>query len=77
MGSKLPAGVILRLVEAVAANIKGRLENWLAANDEVRRRWEIVDLVLAVLVEFVRFGLLTDPRGLDAINHYDCREWLG
>ena len=76
MGSKLPAGVVLRLVEAVAANIKGRVENWVAADDEVRRRWEIVDLVLAVLVGVVRFGLLTDPRGLDAINHYDCREWL-
>ncbi len=76
MGSKLPAGVILRLVEAVAANIKARVENLVAANDEVRRRWEIVDLVLAVLVGVVRFDLLADPRGLDAINHFDCREWL-
>jgi uncharacterized protein with NAD-binding domain and iron-sulfur cluster len=76
MGPKLPAGVILRLVEAVAANVKARLENWVAADDEVRRRWEIVDLVLAVLVGIVRFDLLTDPRGLDAINHFDCREWL-
>jgi uncharacterized protein with NAD-binding domain and iron-sulfur cluster len=76
MGSKLPAGVILRLVEAVAANVKARLENWVAADDEARRRWEIVDLVLAVLVGVVRFGLLGNPRGLDAINHFDCREWL-
>jgi len=76
MGSELPAGVILRLVEAVAANVKARVENWVTADDEVRRRWEIVDLVLAVLVGIVRFGLLTDPRGLDAINHFDCREWL-
>jgi uncharacterized protein with NAD-binding domain and iron-sulfur cluster len=76
LGSKLPAGVILRLLEAVAANIKGRIKNWVTADDEVRRRWEIVDLVLAVLVGVVRFGLLTDPRGLDAINQYDCREWL-
>ena len=76
MGSKLPAGVVLRLLEAVAANIKGRVENGSAADDEVRRRWEIIDLVLAILVGVVRFGMLTDPRGLDAINDYDCREWL-
>jgi uncharacterized protein with NAD-binding domain and iron-sulfur cluster len=76
MGSKLPAGVILGLVEAVAANVKARVENWVAADDHVRRRWEIVDLVLAVLVGVARFGLLTDPRGLDAINHFDCRDWL-
>ena len=76
MVSRLPAGVVLRLVEAVAANVKGRMQNWVAADDEVRRRWEIVDLVLAVLVGVTRFGLLTDPRGLDAINHFDCREWL-
>jgi uncharacterized protein with NAD-binding domain and iron-sulfur cluster len=76
MGSNLPASVILRLVEAVAASIKARVEKWVAADDEVRRRWEIVDLVLAVLVGVVRFGLLTDPRGLDAINQYDCRDWL-
>src|SRR5262249_24244745 len=24
----------------------------------------------------VRFGLMTDPRGFDAIDEYDCREWL-
>jgi len=76
MGSNLPAGVILRLVEAVAANVRARIENWVATDDDVRRRWEIVDLVLAVLVGVVRFGLLADPRGLDAINHFDCREWL-
>jgi uncharacterized protein with NAD-binding domain and iron-sulfur cluster len=76
MVPKLPAGVVLRLVEAVAANVKARLQNWVAADDEVRRRWEIVDLVLAVLVGVMRFGLLSDPRGLDAINHFDCREWL-
>jgi uncharacterized protein with NAD-binding domain and iron-sulfur cluster len=76
MTPKLPAGVLLRLVEAIAVNVKTKVERWVAANDEVRRRWEIVDLVLAVLVGVMRFGLLTDPRGLDAINHFDCREWL-
>ena len=41
-----------------------------------RHQWEIIDLVLANLVGAVRYKLLTDPRGLDAINHLDHREWL-
>jgi uncharacterized protein with NAD-binding domain and iron-sulfur cluster len=68
--------LILGLIEAVAATVKARVEYWVAADNHVRRRWEIVDLVLAVLVGVARFGLLTDPRGLDAINHFDCRDWL-
>ncbi len=45
-------------------------------DDHIRYQWEIVDLILANLVGAVRFKLLTDPRGLDAINHLDQREWL-
>ena len=72
----LAQGVLVRLLHGVAAAVRGRLENLVAADDDVRRRWEVVDLVLATLIGVFRFGLLTDPRGLDAINHLDCREWL-
>ncbi len=71
-----PENVLRRLIESVAASVRSVLETVVATDDEVRRRWEIVDLVLAILVGTVRFGLLSNPRGLDAINHYDCREWL-
>ncbi len=76
MISEVASGVLIRLLQTIASSVKARLENLIAADDDVRRRWEIVDLVLATLVGVVRFGLLTDPRGLDAINDYDCREWL-
>jgi uncharacterized protein with NAD-binding domain and iron-sulfur cluster len=74
--SDVAQGVLVRLLQAVAAAVKGRLENLVAVDDDVRRRWEIVDLVLATLVGVFRFGLLSHPRGLDAIDPYDCREWL-
>jgi uncharacterized protein with NAD-binding domain and iron-sulfur cluster len=38
--------------------------------------WHVIDLTLATLRGIVRFGLLTDPRGFDAVDDYDSREWL-
>jgi uncharacterized protein with NAD-binding domain and iron-sulfur cluster len=67
---------VLRLMEAIAAAVRRQFEHLVASDDHVRYQWEIIDLVLANLVGAVRFGLLTDPRGLDAINHLDHREWL-
>lgn len=68
--------VILRLMETIAAVVRQQFERLVASDDHVRYQWEIIDLVLANLVGAVRFGLLTDPRGLDAIDHLDHREWL-
>ncbi|MES1245489.1 MAG: FAD-dependent oxidoreductase [Acidobacteriota bacterium] len=45
-------------------------------DDELRRVWVIVDLLLAVIRGVIRFGLVTDPRGFDAVDDYDFREWL-
>ena len=36
----------------------------------------MIDLTLAIMVGIVRFGLLTNPRGFDAIDEYECLEWL-
>lgn len=70
------SGPLPRLVAAVAGAAHRHLETLLDQDDGARRLWEIADLVLAVLRGAVRFGLLTDPRGFDTINEYDCREWL-
>jgi uncharacterized protein with NAD-binding domain and iron-sulfur cluster len=66
----------LQLIEKVCADLRRWLENALLADDRYRHVWEIVDMGLANIVGAVRFGLLTDPRGLDAIEDYECREWL-
>ena len=67
---------ILKLVEAIAAVIREQFERLVATDDRIRYQWEIVDLILANLVGAIRFRLLTDPNGLDAINHFDHRQWL-
>jgi len=68
--------LVKRLLDAVAEAARGQLESLTGDDDEMRRLWEVVDLVLSGLLGILRFGLLTDPRGLDAIDEYDCREWL-
>jgi len=71
-----PENVVLRLLQAIADMVRRQLEKIMSADDDIRVKWEIIDLVIAILVGTVRFRLLFDPRGLDAINDYECREWL-
>ena len=71
-----PENVVLRLLQGIAEAVRRRLEDVIAADDEIRCKWEIIDLVLAIMVGAVRFRLLYEPRGLEAIDHYECREWL-
>jgi uncharacterized protein with NAD-binding domain and iron-sulfur cluster len=48
-----------------------------AKNDPAARRvWTLLDLTFASMRGILVDGLVTDPRGLDAISHYECREWL-
>lgn len=74
--SRYPENVILQLLEAIAANARRQFETFAENDEEMRRLWEVIDLTLAIMLGTVRFGLATDPRGFDAINEYECREWL-
>lgn len=67
---------LVRFVEELNASIRSWLEERWLSDHPKRYIWEIVDLVLAIIVGSFRFNLLGDPRGLDAIDHYECREWL-
>ena len=73
---RVPDNTLLRFHDAVAAALRAQFERFIESDDEMRRLWEIADLVLAVVRGSVRFGLLFDPRGFDAIDDYDCRDWL-
>jgi uncharacterized protein with NAD-binding domain and iron-sulfur cluster len=66
----------ITLAERVCADTRRWLEERVIADDALRHVWEIVDLGLAYIVGTFRFGLLTDPRGLDAIDDWECRDWL-
>ena len=73
---KVPERVLLPALEAIASALRKQFEAIVASDDRTRYQWEIIDLILANLVGAVRYKLLTDPRGLDAIDHLDHREWL-
>ena len=67
---------LIRFVEELNTTIRSWLEERWLSDHPKRFIWEIVDLVLAIIVGSIRFNLLRDPRGLDSIDHYECREWL-
>ena len=75
----LPLGrnsIVDEVADAMAQSARRHLEAIADVDDEIRRLWSIIDLVLTIIRGALRFGLLTDPRGLDAIDDYDCRDWL-
>jgi len=67
---------LIRFVEELNVAVRSWLEERWLSDHPKRHIWEIVDLVLAIVVGSIRFNLVRDPRGLDAIDHYECREWL-
>jgi uncharacterized protein with NAD-binding domain and iron-sulfur cluster len=71
-----PENSIFRLLEMVAGKVRRSLENGVEKDDDVRCKWEIIDIALSAIVGMLRFGLMTDPRGFDAIDDYECRDWL-
>ena len=73
---RAPDNLILRLIDAVSAGARRLLETLCQTSDESRRIWELVDLVLTILRGAVRFSLATHPKGFEAIDDYEWREWL-
>jgi uncharacterized protein with NAD-binding domain and iron-sulfur cluster len=65
-----------QLIEGLAAAARCQLEQLVAGDTELRRVWQVIDLILASLRGATRNGLAFNPRGFDAINDYDWREWL-
>jgi uncharacterized protein with NAD-binding domain and iron-sulfur cluster len=70
------SGVLLRTLDLIKRAAQEQLERHVRDHGELRRLWEIVDLFLATIRGSIRFNLAFDPRGFDAIDDYDCREWL-
>lgn len=67
---------VAQLLETLAVTARRQLEILVEGDRELRRVWQVIDLILAVLRGAIRCGLAIDPRGFDAINEYDWREWL-
>ncbi len=67
---------IIEVLRDIAASSRKALEQRVAGNDQDRYVWEIIDLVVAIMIGIIRDGLVFHPRGFDAINDKECREWL-
>lgn len=72
----VPDNLLLRLLDAARGAMQAEVERFIAERDDLRRVWSIVDLLFASVRGSIRFRLVTHPRGLEAIDDYDCREWL-
>jgi len=70
-----PQGPLLSLLDRLTATARGWIEE-LTADPEVRYRWYMVDVALASVRGVIRDRVALDPRGFDAINHHDFRDWL-
>lgn len=67
---------VVPILEAMAATARRQLEAFVENDPELLLLWEGVDISLTSIIGAMRFGLMTDPRGFDAINDYDFREWM-
>jgi uncharacterized protein with NAD-binding domain and iron-sulfur cluster len=72
----VPDTLVERVLDAITSAARAQIEARAASDPQIRRLWTIGDLTLATMRGMLRSGLLTDPRGFDAIDDYDCREWL-
>lgn len=70
------SAAVTEAAESVFAKLRLWIEDRWLADNEHRFLWEVADLTLATMVGLVRHGVWTDQRGLDAIDDYECREWL-
>ncbi len=73
---RYPESTVLSFMEQIASSARRQFEDLIESDDEVRYKWEIIDLVLAIIVGLIRSRVIYDRRGLDALNEYECRDWL-
>jgi uncharacterized protein with NAD-binding domain and iron-sulfur cluster len=71
-----PVTGIAQLLEVIAASARRQIEAMIENDPELLVLWHGIDLAMASMRGILRFGLVSDPRGFDAINDYDFREWL-
>jgi len=71
-----PVNGIVELLEVIATSARRQLEAIVENDPELLVLWQGIDLAMASMRGILRFGLVSDPRGFDAINDYDFREWL-
>jgi uncharacterized protein with NAD-binding domain and iron-sulfur cluster len=74
--SAIYPSILLPLLEAMSTTARRQIEPLLSNDPELGLLWQAIDLGMTSMVGIIRFGLFSDPRGFDAINDYDFREWM-
>jgi uncharacterized protein with NAD-binding domain and iron-sulfur cluster len=72
----ISAAIILPALEVMSSTVRRQLEAALSSDPELLVLWQAIDLEMTSILGILRFGLLSDPRGFDAINEYDFRDWI-
>ena len=72
----LPRTLYAEFIEAIVRATRRLIEPLLQTNTTARYTWEIIDIVLACFRGSAHHDLINDPRGFDAIDDYDIRDWL-
>jgi uncharacterized protein with NAD-binding domain and iron-sulfur cluster len=67
---------LTRLIDALAQTARQRIDRLADGDLELRRVWQVIDIILAIVRGATLEGLAFDPRGFDAINDHDWRDWL-
>jgi len=68
---------VLDYLEALARQTRKRLARLVASDAQVRRKTEIIDLIMTIVVGLYRDRVLFDQAlGLDRIDDIDCKQWL-
>ncbi len=75
--SPLAAERAFQLVTAVLAQTRKMLCDVVAMDPDLRRKTEILDIVITIAVGLYRDRVLFENQGFDTINDVDYREWLG
>jgi uncharacterized protein with NAD-binding domain and iron-sulfur cluster len=75
-GSIEVTDAIGHLLELISASARRQLEEIVENDPELKVLWQGIDIAIAAMRGILRFGLVSDPRGFDAIDDYDYREWL-
>lgn len=67
---------LVQLLERAHGLVHQQIEMLTLTDKRQRRLWGAIDVILATLRGIYRFGLLTDPRGFDAIDDFEFMDWL-
>lgn len=67
---------LTHLIDGIAGRIQEEVMAHQADAVTARRMWNVIDVLLACARGVLAHGLLRDPEGILAVDHYDFAEWL-